>query len=520
MTKVFRILQLKGLGLPQGEIASSCAVSKSTVSKVLKKASELKIALPLSPSVTEEQITQLFLQSQEEASIITTRLNRVLPDFDYIRKELKRSGVTKKRLWTEYCAKCSASGQKPFMYSQFCYLVQQDQEKHRATMHIKRKPGEQVEVDWAGDPAYIVDLTTGELIKAYVFVAVSTFSLYTYAEAFLNQKELSWITAHNHMYRYFGGVAKILVPDNCKTAVLHTNQWYLQQLNPAYKEMAEHYNTVIIPARIRAPKDKPSVEGAVKLVSTQIIAALRNERFFSLAELNEAIWKKLDEFNRQPFQKKEGSRFEIFRDEELPLLAPLPATPYELAEWKKATVQYNYHIYCDGMLYSVPFEYIQRKVDVRLTSKTVKVFYNNNVIATHPRLYGRKGQYSTIEQHMPKEHQQYARWDGAYFRNWARKLGPNIFKVVDGILNASKIEQQAYRSCIGLLNLTKKSSIKLLEKACEKALSYTTSPSYKMVKDLLAVLQKEPQEEVKQETTNAPRGITRGPAYYKRGRGQ
>ena len=156
MTKVFRILQLKGLGLPQGEIASSCAVSKSTVSKVLKKASELGIALPLSPSITEEQITQLFLQSQEESSIIPTRLNRVLPDFDYIRKELKRSGVTKKRLWTEYCAKCSASGQKPFMYSQFCYLVQQDQEKHRATMHIKRKPGEQVEVDWAGDRKSVV----------------------------------------------------------------------------------------------------------------------------------------------------------------------------------------------------------------------------------------------------------------------------------------------------------------------------------------------------------------------------
>ena len=172
------------------------------------------------------------------------------------------------------------------------------------------------------------------------------------------------------------------------------------------------------------------------------------------------------------------------------------------------------------MLYSVPFEYIQRKVDVRLASKTVKIFYNNNVIATHTRLYGRKGQYSTIEQHMPKEHQQYARWDGTYFRNWAKKLGPNIFKVVDGILNASKIEQQAYRSCIGLLNLTKKSSIKLLERACEKALSYTTSPSYKTVKDLLDVLQKEPQEEVKQETTNTPRGVTRGPAYYKRGHEQ
>lgn len=144
--------------------------------------------MPLSSSITEEQITQLFLQSQEEASIIPTRLNRVLPDFDYIRKELKRSGVTKKRLWTEYYAKCSVSGQKPFMYFQFCYLVQQDQEKHRATMHIKRKPDEQVKVDWAGDPAYIVDLTTGELIKAYVFVAVSTFSLYTLCRGLLKPK--------------------------------------------------------------------------------------------------------------------------------------------------------------------------------------------------------------------------------------------------------------------------------------------------------------------------------------------
>ena len=238
-------------------------------------------------------------------------------------------------------------------------------------MHINRKPGEQVEVDWAGDPAHIIDPDTGEIINAYVFVGVMTYSQYTYAEAFIDEKQPAWIRAHVHMYEFFGGVAKILVPDNCKTAVIHNNNWNDQRINAVYQEMAEHYNTAIIPARVRAPKDKPNAESAVGNISTWIIAALRDEQFFSLAELNQAIRHKLEEFNKRVFQKKEGSRLELFRDEELPLLAPLPATSFELADWKQATVQFNYHISIDGMLYSVPYEYIRRKVDVRVTDTTI-----------------------------------------------------------------------------------------------------------------------------------------------------
>ena len=173
------------------------------------------------------------------------------------------------------------------------------------------------------------------------------------------------------------------MPDNCRTAVDHNKGWNDQRINAVYQEMAEHYGTAIIPARVRAPKDKPNAEGSVGNISTWITAALRNEQFFSLGELNRAIRQKLEDFSHRPFQKKEGSRYEIFRDEEQPLLAPLPAAPYELAEWKQATVQFNYHISFAGMLYSVPYEYIKRKVDVRVTDKTIEIFYNHNRIASH-----------------------------------------------------------------------------------------------------------------------------------------
>jgi len=267
-----------------------------------------------------------------------------IPNFVHIRKELLRNGVSKKLLWTKYMEECRLYNEEPLMYSQFCYYIQQDEQKRRATMHINRKPGEQVEVDRAGDPAHIIDLDTGEIINAYIFIGVMTYSQFTYAEAFINEKQRAWIAAHVHMYEYFGGVAKILVPDNYKTTVVHNCGWYNQQLNIVYHEMSEHYGTAIIPERVRKPKDKPNAEGSVGNISTWIIAALRNEQFFSLAELNRSINEKLDEFNKKLFQKKEGSRLDLFRDEELPLLAPLPATSYELAEWKQATVQFNYHI--------------------------------------------------------------------------------------------------------------------------------------------------------------------------------
>ncbi len=451
MTNYREILRLKGLGTSERNISASLSVSRNTVSKVCKKAEEMDIHWPLDAAVTNKSLQERMFPKAEGAMP-----DKRVPDFDYIRKELLRNGVTKKLLWTEYLEDCRREHAEPLMYSQFCHYIQLNEEKRRATMHIPRKPGEQVEVDWAGDPAEIIDPDTGELTKAWVFVGVMTYSQYPYVEAFLNEKQRAWITAHVHMYEYFGGVTRILVPDNTRTAVIRNNDWYTQELNTTYHEMAEHYNTAIIPARVRAPKDKPNAEGSVGVISTWITAALRNEQFFSLAEINKEIRRKLEEFANRPFQKKEGTRYEIFRDEELPLLAKLPATPYELVEWKQATVQFNYHISIGGMLYSVPYEFIKRKMDVRLTDTVVEIFYNHNRIASHRRLYGRKGQYSTVTEHMPEDHQKYLEWNGDRFRKWAERIGTNTCKVVNAILASQSVEQQSYRSCMGLLKLADK----------------------------------------------------------------
>jgi transposase len=378
---------------------------------VLKRARELDIAWPLGPEVTNFVLNEKFYP-KAKANVS----DRQMPDFAYIRKELLKNGVNKKLLWTEYLEDCRLNNAEPLMYSQFCHYIREDEQKRRATMHIERKPGEQIEVDWAGDPAHIIDPDTGEITKASVFVGVMSYSQYAYVEAFINEKQQAWITAHVNMYQFFGGVARILVPDNLKTGVVRPSDWYNPQLNQVYQEMAEHYGTAIIPARVKKPQDKPNVEGSVGGISTWITAALRNEQFFSLPELNQSIREKLKEFNSRPFQKKEGSRIGLFQDEELPLLAPLPATPYEMAQWKQATVQFNYHISVEGMLYSVPYEYIRRKVDVRVTAKVIEVFLNQNRISSHPHLYGRKGQYSTIVEHMPADHQAYLEWNGDRFR--------------------------------------------------------------------------------------------------------
>ena len=385
MTKYREILRLASLGFSNRSIALSVPCSRNTIAKVLKMAQELKLCWPLQDNQTDEVLEKLFYPQ------LNNRPQKREPDYDYIRKELLRNGVSKKLLWTEYMEDCRANGDEPLMYSQFCYHIQQDEQKHRATMHINRKPGEQVEVDWAGDPATIIDPDTGEILKAYIFVGVMTYSQYAYVEAFLDMKQKSWIIAHVHMYEYFGGVARILVPDNCKTAVIHNGGWKDQQLNETYQELAEHYGTAIIPARVRTPKDKPNAEGTVGNISTWITAAIRDEQFFSLAELNCAIRGKLEQFNQKLFQKKEGSRQSLFLEEEKPVLLPLPTNRFELSDWKTATVQFNYHISVDGMLYSVPYEYIKKKVDVKITDTTIEIFYNHNRIASHRRLKGRSG---------------------------------------------------------------------------------------------------------------------------------
>ena len=233
--------------------------------------------------------------------------------------------------------------------------------------------------------------------------------------------------------------------------------------------------------------------------------------------MNRAIREKLELFNQKLFQKKKGSRLSLFLEDEKPLLAPLPASRFELSDWKTATVQFNYHISVDGMLYSVPYEYIKKKVDVKVTDTTIEIFYNHNRIASHRRLKGRPGKYSTVTEHMPEDHQKYLEWNGDRFRKWAEQIGINTYTVVNAILTSKRVEQQTYRSCMGLLKLTDKYSEALLEAACKKALSYTASPSYKSIKNILVTGSvKQESETSDSKTTHKAHGITRGADYYRR----
>lgn len=513
MTKYHEILRLKSLGFSERNIARSCNVSRNTVSKILKIAARKGISWPLNESMTEDVLKNILFEKDDK-----TATAKRMPNFAYVRKELKRNGVSKKLLWIEYCGDCRMNNEAPLMYSQFCYHIQQNEQKLHATMHIPHKPGMQIEVDWAGDPARIIDPDTGEVTEAWLFVGVMTYSQYAYVEAFINERTKAWITAHIHMFKFFGGVTPMLVPDNCTTAINHEkSDWYTPVLNATYHELAEHYNTAVIPARVRKPKDKPSVEGTVRNISTWITAALRNEEFFSLAELNLAIQQKLQAFNTNCFQKKEGSRLSLFLGEEKPLLAPLPAAPFEIAEWKQATVQFNYHIAVDKMYYSVPYQYIKNKVDVRITESTIEIFHNNERIASHPRLYGRPGMYSTIENHMPENHKRFLEWDGARFRKWASTIGSNTEETINAILASRQIEQQSYRSCIGLLKLADKYSVSKLEKACKQVLLFTRSPSYKSIKNVLIAGEHSTvnvKDDVSELISKTPTGIVRGAEYY------
>jgi transposase len=512
MTPYREILRLHSRGISQRGIATSCQCSRNTVKMVLARTKEISLNWPLQSDLTDADLEKRLLPDSTNPTP-----SRKLPDLEYLDQELFKSGVTLKLLWVEYCTSCRLANEQPLMYSQFCYHYQKYAEKKRATMHIPRKPGEQIEVDWAGQNAEIINDETGEIIPAYIFVAAFSYSQYAYVEAFLAQDLECWIAAHINMYRYFGGVSKILVPDNLKTGVERAD-WYDPTINKTYHEMAEHYNTAVIPARVRRPQDKPNAERTVGIISTWILGALRQQKYFGLAELNRDIREKLEAFNRKPFQKKEGSRLSIFLEQEKAWLLPLPKTPYELATWKIATVQINYHITVDKMNYSVPYEYIKRQVDVRITRQVIEVFFNNHRLCSHPRLYGYPGQYETTDAHMPLDHQTFVQWNGARFIAWAQKIGPNTETTTRAILSRYKVEQQGYKSCLALIKLADKFSVTRLEAACQKALFYTPTPSYKSVKTILSTGQDKVIDEVQPESTASDQtyGFTRGADYYGR----
>lgn len=511
MTKYREIIRLSSIGLSQRSIASSCQCSRNTVSEVLSRACQNNLIWPLPAEITEEDLQHLLFPEKTQVSL------RRIPDCEQIHRELAKSGVTLSLLWSEYCESCRLNNEIPLKYSQYCNYYRKFAATTKATMHIARKPGEQLEVDWAGQTAVIIDQDTGEAIPVYIFVAALSSSQYAYVEGFLSQNQESWIAAHVNAFNFLGGVPKILVPDNLKTGV-EKPAWESPVINRAYQEMAEHYGAAVIPARVRKPKDKPNAEGAVGVISTWIIAALRNQTFFALTELNRAISVKLAEFNSRPFQKKPGSRLSTFLEEEKYTLQPLPASPYELATWKIATVQFNYHISVEGMHYSVPYEYIKHRVDIRITRNVIEVFYHNHRICSHPRLYGRPNQYSTIEAHMPDKHKQFNQWNAERFIVWAEGVGPSTTTVIRTMLSNHRIEQQGYKACMSVLKLADRYSLVRLDAACSRALAYTPNPSYQNISTILRSGQDTVTVEPPVTENHSPNkhSFTRGAGYYGR----
>jgi len=506
MTNYKEILRLHALGINNLRIAESCGCSRPTVINVLRLANENGISYERAANMSDRELFALLTPGKRAQPAYK------MPNYDYIHKEMAKSGVTLTLLWVEYCEACKNAGEIPYKSTQFCKYYADYLKETNATMHMIHKPGEVMEVDWSGQNAEFIDRDTGEIITASVFVAALPYSGYGYVEAFLSQEKECWIAGHVNAYRYFGGSTRILRPDNTKTAITANTRQQETIVNKSYQEMAEHYNTAVIPARVKKPRDKSTVEGTVGIISTWILAAIRNESFFSLAELNEAIREKLSDFNHKPFKQKDGSRHSLFQDEKQ-FLQPLPVHHFELAEWKTLKVGPNYHVTCLGQNYSAPYEYIGRKLDVRITRSTIEMFFEGIRICSHVRLHNRQGQYSTTESHMPPKHK-HAVWNGDRFRNWASRIGKNTAVVIEMFLRSHKIEQQSYKSCNILLHLADKYSKERLEAACAKALSYTARPSLKGVQAILA------SDKDKILLTQAPDNdaekysFTRGAAYY------
>lgn len=416
-----------------------------------------------------------------------------MPDFAYIARELDKKYVNKKLLWVEYCDGCAARGATPYQYSRFCELYKRWANEANVTTRLVHKPGFAAQSDWVGGIGHVTDKLTSEQHKAYFFVMSLPYSGRFYAEAFPDMKQRSWIAAHNHAYRYFGGVPAITIPDNLKCGV-RTVDPYEPVINENYARMADHYGTKIVPADAYYPKGKAHVERSVKIVETWVIAYLRNKAFFTFAKLNEAICERIEELNDQVQPAKGLSRNQIFFDEEAEALLPLPCSEFELALWKSAKLQPDCHFQFERMRYSAPCAYIGRTLDLRVSDSVITVYCDDEMLCMHKRLRGRLGQYSTVEDHMPPQLRTstHKLWSAPGFLKWAHGIGPSTEAAVRAILDSRKIEQQAYRSCRGIKSLVDRKGPQLVEEACSRALRFAQVPSYTQRKNILAAIEDEP----------------------------
>lgn len=474
MRKTKEILRLRiGDGLSLRQVAKSVGTSASTVFDCETRAKAAGLSWPLPDDIDDGRLHEMLFSTEPRPP------KKAQPDFETMHRELKRKGVTLQLLWEEYKIAHPTDG---YQYSQYCVLYRQWRGQLDVTMRQEHKAGDKVFVDWSGDGIDIVDRKTGEVRRAPVFVAVLGASGYTYVEATETEKLRDWLKCHVNAFEFFGGVPAAIVPDNTKTAVRNPC-FYEPDINPSYQDLAKHYGTAVLPARVRKPKDKAKVEAGVLLVQRWILARLRNHTFFSVADANEAISALLDELNTKPFQKLEGTRRELFESLDRPELRPLPRRRYEHAQWASPKVNIDYHVAVEGHYYSVPYQLAHKRVEARFTDFTVEVFFKGKRVASHRRSY-KKGRFTTATEHMPKSHQRYAKWTPSRILAWAEKNGPCTRELAANIMESRPHPEQGFRSCLGILRLGKLYSDERLEAACERALAIGAT-SYRSVESIL-----------------------------------
>ncbi len=493
-------------GLPQRAIARACGVALGSVAGVLHAAEAAGLAWPL-PDHLDDTALEVRLGRAGPG----LPASRPLPDFAYVHAELRRTGVTLQLLWEEYFS----AHPDGYRYTQFCEHYNRFARRLSPVMRQTHRAGEKGFVDFSGKRPVIFDRHTGAASPVELLVGVLGASNYTYAEATLDQSLPCWIDGHVRMFEFFGGVPAVVVPDNLKSGVT-TSSRYEPVPNRTYAELAAHYGAVIVPARPNRPRDKAKVEVAVQVAQRWILAKLRNQKFFDIGALNEAIRRLLDELNDRQMKHLGASRRQLFEQLDHPALLPLPRNRYELAVWKQAKVNIDYHAEFDRNFYSVPHTLVGERVEVRATSVTVELFFRSRRIASHVRLRGR-GHAATTTEHMPRSHREHARWTPSRIIGWAATIGPSTEQLVVDILDQHRHPEHGFRRCLGIIRLAGSHGNTRVEAASARAVQLG-SASYMTVRNILQRgLDTQPLDAVSDTPVTLPaHENVRGAGYYEK----
>jgi len=462
MRQLRQMLRLHYEGLGAREIGRRLRVARSTIQDNLKRARAAGLAWPLAPDLADEVLEQrLFHHSGTKPSC----RRRTEPEWALLAPELKRPGVNLIVLWEEYRA-AHPSG---YAYSRFCELFREYERRLSPVMRQHHVAGDKVFVDYSGKKIGIADPATGEIRQAEIFVAVLGASSYTYAEATWTQTLPDWIGSHVRLFSFIQGCPRLVIPDNLRSGV-NKASFYDPEINRSYAAMAEHYDVGILPARPRRPRDKAKVEAGVRFAQTYILGRMRHQTFFSLEDANLAIKEAVARINNHPMRRLGTSRKDLFTSIEQAALKPLPATPYEFAEWQFARVSIDYHVEVDDFLYSVPHTLLHQQVEVRITSRIIEIFHHSKRVAVHQRRFAghRAG---TEPDHMPSHHRFIAEWTPERFVGWARSFGPNTEGLIVAVLASRRHPEQAFRTCLGILKLFRGLDTARVEAAAARAVA-------------------------------------------------